>query len=353
MHDAIRDIGRFIGDKNNYGHPNFANIFRILQTLDEVHNFKMIKEYQANKADMFYQIIDEPKKMFILENINNPDFIQKYDLIKHIDTQKLQRALKLVDQSFVPSQPTNPVMISMRLRLAELCGQAHKSQSLQCTPLIYPFMHGTPDSFNRFITPSQSEITSEVKEGHDSNTLIIPDPFLALKKKTSTGIQMFPQSLEKRSRMEYSFHSPINQEQSLEHNSHSKRLKEQTSFGSNKSENVYEINKIVHSAVKSFVKFLRTKPTYDIENASTPNPKYPYILHGVQYRGDPVNILVKKVVDHHIRIKCERELKHIRKQGSQLWAMYNDRDPIQVTFGDLFVNADLIGRLIPVKRHED
>lgn len=352
--DAIHNIGRFIGDKNNYSHQNFSSIFKILQTLDETHNFKMIQEYQKNKAEMFYQIIDEQKKLFILENVNNPDFIQKYQLIKNIDTQKLIRALRIVDQTSTQSQSNNPVLISMRLRLAELCDQAQKPQGLSITPPAHPSTQGVTDSFNRFMTPIRSEIGSDIKEYNESNTLVIPDPFLTLKKNTSTGLPIIPLSLEKRGRFDFSFNNPSEMEQIHEFENRSKRLKEQTSIGSSDScDKLIENNQVLHAAVKNFVKYLRTRPNYDIETAATPNPKYPYILHGVKYKGEPVNILVKKVTDHHIRIKCERELKHIRKQGSQLWAMYTDRDPVQVTFGDLFVNADLIGRLIPVKRHDD
>ena len=348
--DAVHDIGKFIRDKNNYSHASFPSIFKILQALDESHDFKLIQEYQSNKADMFYHIIDEQKKLFILENANNPDFMQKYQLVKNIDIQKLTRALKIVDQG-TEQHPFNPMLISMRLRLADFCDQNIKPLGMAFAQTPYVLSQGAFDSVNRFMTPIRSEVLSEIKEYHESNTLIIPDPFHTLKKNANSVFPINHPVLEKREPVEHPFSSPRELHQIQEFETRPKRLKQQTSVGS-ASHNSIDDSQIVHASIKNFVKYLRTRPNYDIEGAMTTNPKYPYILYGVKYKGEPINILVKKVTDHKIRIKCERELKHIRKQGSQLWAMYTDREPVQVTFGDLFVNADLIGRLIPIKRHD-
>jgi hypothetical protein len=89
----LYEIGNFLKNKNSYGHAMFSTIFKYLKELEEKYGFTQISEYIDNKKEMFYFVIDEKKKNFILENVEQANFVDKCSMVIGMEVEEIQKAL--------------------------------------------------------------------------------------------------------------------------------------------------------------------------------------------------------------------------------------------------------------------
>jgi hypothetical protein len=364
LENALQDINKFLENKNNYFLPKFSSIFKNLQLLEKSYYFNFISEYNKNRNEMFYQIVDEDTKCLIISQREKPDFVNKLHLIKDIDISRLEKALKLVDEldsntgMILERVTENNESIRHNFAIGEARIKHTKDEIIVLETKDDDFILVNEEGIKPDFINVENEFMGHIiipkyptehQNSKNHPTLIIRDPYSELLSNKEQNQNYLSNFMSKRTlkNFEQPFiefqepsTSPVNTIFSM------KKVKNSTQATINSDVSLKDIS--IEKAVSKVLRYLKTLKSYDFSQCLRMSKRNSNILKGVLYNRNDITIIVKSALDNCVIFDNMNEASALSTQGAQIWIDVGSEKPVFLSVGKLIINSNLMGQKIPV-----